>query len=98
MEGIKTNQPEIEQVDWRSFADNDQVKAELKKIISGMHISGLEFSSKSKEEVEQAIKDTIASKGFPSTISVSVSEPNDFGQRMIMGMANSPLSNETIYF
>ena len=92
-------QPEgIEHINWNGFESDDQIKSELKKLVHEVHVSSTALRSKTKEEVEQVIKEYIASKGFPSTVSVSVGEPNEAGQRIIMGMAHSPLTGKTISF
>ena len=88
----------IEQIDWTGFVNDEQIKSKLEELVFETHVSNIQLRSETREKVQQTIKDYIALKGFPGTVSVSVSEPNEAGQRMIMGMANSPLTGEVINF
>ncbi len=88
---------EGQEIKWNEFENDDQVKAALKKLVFEMHLSGTAYRSMPVEEVRKAIQDHLASKGMKNT-SVSVSEPNAVGQRMVMGMAHSPLTGEVINF
>ncbi|KKU67901.1 MAG: hypothetical protein UX89_C0011G0024 [Parcubacteria group bacterium GW2011_GWA2_47_16] len=87
-----------ENIDWQALASDEEVKDKLKDLVFELHLSSIEFRSQPKGAVEQAIKDHIASRGFPTEVAVFVSEPNEAGQRMVMGMAHSPLTPDTISF
>jgi hypothetical protein len=94
MEVIKN----IEQIDWNGFKNDEEIKGKLKDLVREVHVASIQFGAMKKEEVAKAIEDHISSRGFPSRVSVSASEPNKANQRMIMGMAHSPLTRETISF
>ena len=87
------------QVDWRAFTDDKQIEEKLKELVREVGISSLESRKKSEEEVADTIKNYIASKGFPgaSDIALAVST-NSWGDKMVMGMAHSPLTGETVHF
>ncbi len=86
------------QVDWISFKDNGEVKEKLKELVHEVHIASIQFAAMKREDVAAAIADYIASKGFPSRVAISVSEPNEANQRMVMGIAHSPITSEDISF
>jgi hypothetical protein len=81
------------QIDWKGFADDRQVGDKLRELVREVGISGPEFRSKSEEEIKTVVIEHIAASGFPNaeSISLSISKPDEFGDRMFMGMAHSPL-------
>lgn len=84
------------QIDWRSFQNNDEIGTKLKGLAHDAEI--LIERDMSPDEANRVVQSFIAEKGYPYSVSVSVSEPNGAGQRMIMGMTYSPLNGETISF
>ena len=88
----------IKPVDWASFKNDEAVVAKLKELMQEIHVSNPEMQVKSTKEVEQAIKDYIATKGFLSKVDVSVSKPNEIGHRIFIGKARSPLSGQMLNF
>ena len=92
------NTPGPEVIDWAHLADDTEVEEKLKDVLREIHIASTQMAAMSKDEVQEAIIAHFRERGFSGLISVAVSKPNEAKQRMVMGMATSPLTEETISF
>lgn len=89
--------PRIEQIDWYHLSDVE-IRKKLKDLLFEIHLSSTKMRSMDEAAVVDAIKLRFKEKGFPTEVAVTVSRPNAVGQRMVMGMAHSPSTGETISF
>ena len=87
----------FEQIDWSTLGDGE-IKDKLKDFVRGVHVASTQMAGMTREDVSKEIVDHIKSRGFPGSVTVTVGEPNEASQRMIMGMATSPNTGETIDF
>ena len=85
----------IGQIDWSSFKSNDEVEQKLSDLLKEA-VMGLS-SDLTSNEASNFVTNYIKERGLGS-VTVSVSDANAMGERMSMGMAWSPLDNDTIYF
>ncbi len=86
------------QIDWEGLESDEQIIEKLKELMQDTHVSSIEMRSKSKEDVTREIKEYIESRGYPYSVHITVSEPNEVGQRMVMGMTYSRLTRKTLSF
>lgn len=87
----------FEQLDW-SVLEDREIKERLKDFVREVHVASTQMAGMTKEDVSREIVDHIRSRGFSGNVAVTVSEPNEAKQRMIMGMATSPNTGKTIDF
>jgi len=86
-----------ETVKWRDLSD-DEIKDKLRELVREMYISSPQKQSIDRTQLSLDVIEHIKEAGFTFGVTVTVSEPDERGQRMFMGMAHSPKTGETINF
>jgi hypothetical protein len=88
-----------EKIDWMKLENDEQIANALTEFLRGLSINREDNKAKTHDEIQAMVKDALVAVGFPSTVvAISVSNPDDQGERIVTGVTDSPLTKNPIKF